>query len=186
MKRLLDIFVSLFAILLLIFPFIVISILIKFDSKGPILHFSRRVGLNNKRFKMPKFRTMYLSVPQIETNRLKNPSLYITKVGKFLRRFSIDELPQLFLVFFGTMTLVGPRPALFNQLNLIKKRTKLRLNKLKPGITGLAQIKGRDLITLKKKVLYDLEYLKKKNLYLDLRIIFITVFIVIKQRGIAH
>jgi O-antigen biosynthesis protein WbqP len=186
MKRFMDISISFILILILIFPFIIISILIKLDSHGPILHFSRRVGLNNKLFKMPKFRTMYLSVPQIETNRLKNPSLYITKVGKFLRRSSIDELPQLFLVFFGTMTLVGPRPALFNQLNLIKIRTKLRLSKLKPGITGLAQIKGRDLITLKKKVLYDLEYLKKKNLYLDLKIIFRTVFIVIKQKGITH
>ncbi len=186
MKRLLDIFVSLFAILVLIFPFIVISILIKFDSKGPILHFSKRIGLENKIFEMPKFRTMLLSVPQIESNKLINPSLYITKIGNFLRRYSLDELPQLFLVFFGTMTLVGPRPALFNQFDLIKKRTKLRLHKLKPGITGLAQIKGRDLMTLEKKVFYDLEYLKKKNFYLDLKIIFITFFIVIKKKGIAH
>jgi O-antigen biosynthesis protein WbqP len=110
MKRLLDIFVSLFAILVLIFPFILISILIKFDSKGPILHFSKRIGLDNKIFEMPKFRTMLLSVPQIESNKLKNPSLYITKIGNFLRRYSLDELPQLFLVLFGIMTLVGPRP----------------------------------------------------------------------------
>jgi O-antigen biosynthesis protein WbqP len=171
MKRLLDIFVSLFAILVLIFPFIIISILIKFDSKGPILHFSKRIGLDNKIFEMPKFRTMLLSVPQIESNKLINPSLYITKIGNFLRRYSLDELPQLFLVLFGIMTLVGPRPALYNQLDLIKKRTEFGINKLKPGITGLAQVNGRDFLTLDRKIKFDLEYLHKRNFFFDIKII---------------
>jgi len=186
MKRLLDIIVSLFAILVLIFPFIVISIIIKFDSKGPILYFSKRVGSNNKLFKMPKFRTMLLSVPQIESNELTNPSLYITKIGNFLRRYSLDELPQLFLVLFGIMTLVGPRPALYNQFDLIKKRTKFKIDKLKPGITGLAQVNGRDFLTLDKKIKFDLEYLQKKNFLLDLKIILKTFIIVFGKKGIRH
>ena len=186
MKRLLDIFVSLFAILVLIFPFLVVSILIKFDSKGPILHFSKRIGLNNKIFEMPKFRTMLLSVPQIESNKLINPSLYITKIGNFLRSYSLDELPQLFLVLFGIMTLVGPRPALYNQLDLIKKRSELGIDKLRPGITGLAQVNGRDFLTLDRKIKFDLEYLHKKNFLLDLRIILKTFIIVFGKTGIRH
>jgi len=186
MKRLLDIFVSLFVILVLIFPFIVVSILIKFDSKGPILHFSKRIGLNNKIFEMPKFRTMLLSVPQIESNKLINPSLYITKIGNFLRSYSLDELPQLFLVLFGIMTLVGPRPALYNQLDLIKKRSELGIDKLRPGITGLAQVNGRDFLTLDRKIKFDLEYLHKKNFLLDLRIILKTFIIVFGKTGIRH
>lgn len=186
MKRTLDIFVSLFAILVLIFPFIVISILIKFDSKGPILHFSKRIGLENKIFEMPKFRTMLLSVPQIESNKLINPSLFITKIGNFLRRYSLDELPQLFLVLFGIMTLVGPRPALYNQLDLIKKRTKFGINKLKPGITGLAQVNGRDFLTLDRKIKFDLEYLHKRNFFFDIKIILKTFIIVSCKTGIRH
>jgi O-antigen biosynthesis protein WbqP len=186
MKRLLDIFVSLFIILLLIFPFIVISILIKFDSEGPILHFSERIGLNNKLFEMPKFRTMLLSVPQIESNKLINPSLYITKIGNFLRRYSLDELPQFFLVLLGIMTLVGPRPALYNQLDLIKKRTEFGIDKLKPGITGLAQVNGRDFLTLDRKIKFDLEYLHKKNFFLDIKIILKTFKIVFGKTGIRH
>jgi O-antigen biosynthesis protein WbqP len=186
MKRFLDIFVSLFLIFILIFPFIIISILIKIDSNGPILHFSKRIGLNNKRFKMPKFRTMLLSAPQIESNKLTNSRLYITKMGKFLRRHSLDELPQLYLVFSGTMTLVGPRPALYNQINLIRKRNQFGLDKLKPGITGLAQINGRDLLTLDKKIFYDLKYSKKSNFFFDLFILYKTFCIVIKKTGVLH
>ena len=186
MKRLLDIFVSLFAILVLIFPFIVISILIKFDSKGPILHFSKRIGLDNKVFEMPKFRTMKESTPQVETSKLTNSELYITNLGKFLRKYSIDELPQLFLVIIGTMTLVGPRPALFNQYELIEKRKNLGIDKIKPGITGLAQISGRDLMELDTKIFYDFEYCKKKNFFFDIKIILKTILIVIKKKGILH
>lgn len=186
MKRLLDIFVSLFAILVLIFPFIVISILIKFDSKGPILHFSKRVGLNSKVFLMPKFRTMKESAPQVETSKFINAESYITNLGKFLRKYSIDELPQLFLVIIGTMTIVGPRPALFNQYELIEKRKNLGIDKIKPGITGLAQISGRDLMELDVKIFYDLEYLKKKSFFFDIKIILKTIIVVIKNKGILH
>lgn len=186
MKRILDIFFSLFAILVLIFPFILISILIKFDSKGPILHFSKRIGSNNKFFKMPKFRTMKLSAPQIESNRLTNPKNFITKIGKFLRRNSLDELPQLFLVLSGTMTLVGPRPALYNQANLIKKRARFGLDKLKPGITGLAQVNGRDYLTLDRKIELELEYMHKKNIFLDINIILKTFIVVFCKQGIRH
>jgi O-antigen biosynthesis protein WbqP len=135
---------------------------------------------------MPKFRTMLLSVPQIESNKLINPSLYITKIGNFLRRYSIDELPQLFFVLFGIMTLVGPRPALYNQFDLIKKRTKFGIDKLKPGITGLAQVNGRDFLTLDRKIKFDLEYLQKKNFFLDLKIILKTFIIVFDKKGIRH
>ena len=135
---------------------------------------------------MTKFRKILLSVPQIESNKLINPSLYITKIGNFLRRYSLDELPQLFLVLFGIMTLVGPRPALYNQLDLIKKRTEFGINKLKPGITGLAQVNGRDFLTLDRKIKFDLEYLHKRNFFFDIKIILKTFIIVSGKTGIRH
>lgn len=163
MKRFLDLFISIISIAFLFFPFLILIVLIKIYSSGPVFHFSKRVGLNSKVFLMPKLRTMKESTPQVETNKLTNSELYITNLGKFLRKYSIDELPQLFLVFIGTMTIVGPRPALFNQHELIQKRKNLGIDKIKPGITGLAQINGRDLMELDIKIFYDYKYLKKKK-----------------------
>ena len=186
MKRFLDLFISVISIIILLLPFLILIVLIKINSSGSAFYFSKRVGLNSKVFLMPKFRTMKESTPQIETNKFNNAELYLTSLGKFLRKYSIDELPQLFLVLIGTMTIVGPRPALFNQHDLIKKRKKFGIDKIKPGMTGLAQISGRDLIDLDKKIFYDLEYLKKKNLFFDIKIIFKTIFLVIKKKGILH
>lgn len=186
MKRFLDLFISIISIAFLFFPFLILIVLIKIYSSGPVFHFSKRVGLNSKVFLMPKLRTMKESTPQVETNKLTNSELYITNLGKFLRKYSIDELPQLFLVIIGTMTIVGPRPALFNQHELIQKRKNLGIDKIKPGITGLAQINGRDLMELDIKIFYDYEYLKKKNFLFDIKIILKTILIVIKQKGILH
>ena len=186
MKRFLDLFISVISITFLFFPFLILIVLIKIYSSGPVFHFSKRVGLNSKVFLMPKFRTMKESTPQVETSKLTKSELYITNLGKFLRKYSIDELPQLFLVIIGTMTMVGPRPALFNQHELIEKRKNLGIDKIKPGITGLAQISGRDLMELDTKIFYDYEYLKKKNFFLDIKIILKTILIVIKKKGILH
>lgn len=186
MKRFLDLFISIISIAFLFFPFLILIVLIKIYSSGPVFHFSKRVGLNSKVFLMPKLRTMKESTPQVETNKLTNSELYITNLGKFLRKYSIDELPQLFLVFIGTMTIVGPRPALFNQHELIQKRKNLGIDKIKPGITGLAQINGRDLMELDIKIFYDYKYLKKKNFFFDIKIILKTILIVIKKKGILH
>ena len=186
MKRFLDLFISVISIIILLLPFLILIVLIKINSSGSAFYFSKRVGLNSKVFLMPKFRTMKESAPQIETNKFTNAETYLTSLGKFLRKYSIDELPQLFLVLIGTMTIVGPRPALFNQHDLIKKRKKFGIDKIQPGMTGLAQISGRDLIDLDKKIFYDLEYLKKKNLFFDIKIIFKTIFLVIKKKGILH
>jgi O-antigen biosynthesis protein WbqP len=186
LKRFLDLFISIISIAFLFFPFLILIVLIKIYSSGPVFHFSKRVGLNSKVFLMPKLRTMKESTPQVETNKLTNSELYITNLGKFLRKYSIDELPQLFLVIIGTMTIVGPRPALFNQHELIQKRKNLGIDKIKPGITGLAQINGRDLMELDIKIFYDYEYLKKKNFLFDIKIILKTILIVIKQKGILH
>jgi len=186
LKRFLDLFISIISIAFLFFPFLILIVLIKIYSSGPVFHFSKRVGLNSKVFLMPKLRTMKESTPQVETNKLTNSELYITNLGKFLRKYSIDELPQLFLVIIGTMTIVGPRPALFNQHELIQKRKNLGIDKIKPGITGLAQINGRDLMELDIKIFYDYEYLKKKNFLFDIKIILKNILIVIKQKGILH
>jgi len=186
LKRFIDLFISIILIFFLIIPFLILIALIKINSGGPAFHFSKRVGLNSKVFLMPKLRTMKVSTPQVETSKLTNSELYITNLGKFLRKYSIDELPQLFLVVIGTMTIVGPRPALFNQYELIEKRKNLGIDKIKPGITGLAQISGRDLMELDTKIFYDYEYLKKKNSLFDIKIILKTVIIVIKQKGILH
>jgi O-antigen biosynthesis protein WbqP len=186
MKRLIDVFGSLLLLLILLFPFFVIAILIKFNSKGPIIHFSKRIGLNNKIFKMPKFRTMLLSVPQIETSNLKKPDKYITKIGKLLRHYSLDELPQIYSILVGQMSFVGPRPLLFNQYKLKYKRKILGIHKLRPGLTGLAQVSGRDFLKDSEKLKFDYVYLVKSNLFLDIKIIIKTFYYVIKKKNIKH
>jgi O-antigen biosynthesis protein WbqP len=186
MKRLIDILGSLFLLSILLLPSIVISILIKFDSKGPILHFSKRIGHKSKPFKMPKFRTMLTSTPQIETNKLRNPSGHITKLGKFLRLYSLDEMPQIYTILQGKMSFVGPRPLLFNQYKLLKKRKNLKLHLIKPGLTGLAQVSGRDFLKDSAKLKLDYNYMKNQNFFLDFKIMIKTFFLVINKKNIKH
>ncbi len=186
MKRMFDLFFSLCLFPVLVFPILVIAALVKVTSKGPVLYWSDRIGVNNTIFKMPKFRTMSLDTPPVATHLLENPEKYLTSIGPFLRKLSLDELPQLWSVLKGDMSFVGPRPALFNQYDLIELRTLKGVHKLIPGITGCAQIKGRDDIPIPIKVEYDEYYLKNKSLMLDLKILFITVFKVLRSEGVDH
>ena len=186
MKRIFDIIFALFFLIITFPVLIIVSILIKIDTKGPIFFISTRVGINNNNFKMIKFRTMYENVELVETNKLKNPDLKITRTGKFLRKYSIDEFPQFLSVIIGKMSIVGPRPALISQFKLISDRKKLGINKLMPGITGQAQINGRDKITADEKTKYDKEYLDKKCFFFDMIIILKTIKIVFNRSGITH
>lgn len=160
--------------------------MIKLDSRGPIFFISERVGQNKKSFKMIKFRTMYLNTEIIETAKLENHKSKITKLGKVLRKLSIDEIPQFICVIQGHMAIVGPRPALPSQISLIESRQKYGIDKLLPGITGFAQISGRDLISDKEKLNFEFNYLKQKSLLIDLKIIFKTVKVVFSRVGITH
>ena len=186
MKRIFDIIFGSFVFFLFLIPSIIIALIIKIDSIGPIFYYSKRVGKNNKLFMMPKFRTMYKDTPDVPTNNLKKPSAHITKVGKYLRRYSLDEIPQLLLVINGKMSLVGPRPALYNQNYLIKQRLKKKILTLKPGLTGLAQINGRDNLSDDKKIYYDYMYLKNCNYFDDILIILKTIKFVLTGKNIKH
>ncbi|AUN96844.1 lipid carrier--UDP-N-acetylgalactosaminyltransferase [Bacteriovorax stolpii] len=186
MKRLFDVL-----LVLIILPFflpilLVIWILIKLEDRGPALYWSKRVGTNNQIFLMPKFRSMKLNTPQVATHLLQNPDEFITKIGKFLRKSSLDEVPQLWSVLTGDMSFVGPRPALFNQDDLIELRTKCGVHLLRPGVTGWAQINGRDEIAIPLKVQFDEYYLKNQSLVFDIKIIFLTAFKVLKSDGVTH
>lgn len=186
MKRFFDFFGSFFA-LIVFFPLILlIALLVKVSSKGEIIFWSDRVGQNNVIFRMPKFRTMRINTPQLATHLLANSNQYLIPIGSFLRKSSLDELPQLWSIFVGNMSFVGPRPALFNQEDLISERAKLGVNLLKPGLTGWAQINGRDEISIQEKVELDFEYMKKQSFLLDLKIMFLTVFKVFYREGISH
>jgi O-antigen biosynthesis protein WbqP len=151
--------------------------MVKLTSKGPILYWSDRVGMDNRIFKMPKFRTMRIDTPPVATHLLTNPDAYLTPIGSFLRKFSLDELPQLWSILKGHMSFIGPRPALFNQDDLIELRTNKGIHKLVPGITGWAQINGRDDIPIPLKVKYDEYYMKNKSFFLDLKILWLTFYI---------
>tara|TARA_B100000902_G_C27197035_1_gene857030 strand:+ start:654 stop:1214 length:561 start_codon:yes stop_codon:yes gene_type:complete len=186
MKRSFDISLSLIALLVLAIPLMVTFVIIKFTSKGSGLYWSERVGKNNLIFRMPKFRTMHHETPQVASHLLGDPLSYYTPIGKFLRQYSIDELPQLFSILKGEMSFVGPRPALFNQENLIKLRSSYKIDQLTPGVTGWAQVNGRDELTIEEKVKFDAEYFSKKSLRFDLYIIYLTLFKVIKKDGISH
>ena len=175
MKRLFDLVISLILISLLI-PFLtLVCLLILFDSGLPIIFYSKRVGTNGKIFMMPKFRTMYVGTEIVETNKLKNSSKKITKIGKILRKFSIDELPQLISVIKGNLSLVGPRPAITSQKKLLKIRKKFGIDKIKPGITGYAQINGRDFLDLDEKIYLEKQYMIKKSFFFDLKILIKTI-----------
>jgi O-antigen biosynthesis protein WbqP len=185
-KRVIDLLMAFAMILTFFLPFLVIALLIKLTSEGPVLYWSNRVGKNNTLFKMPKFRTMYLNTPAIATHLLKKPFRYLTPVGSLLRKTSLDEIPQLWSILLGHMSFVGPRPALFNQNDLIKLRTSKGVYQLTPGLTGWAQVNGRDDLSIAKKVNFDAEYLKKKSLFFDLKILYLTFIKVIQREGIQH
>ena len=189
MKRIFDILVV-FSSLIIVVPLILITfLLVKLTSKGPAFFWSQRVGQNNILFSMPKFRSMQIGTPQIAThlmNEQNNPDQYLTPVGSFIRKTSLDELPQLWSVLKGDMAIVGPRPALFNQDDLITLRTEYGVDKLKPGITGWAQVNGRDEVSISEKVALDAYYLKNQSFKLDCQIIFLTVMKVIKRDNVSH
>jgi len=185
-KRCFDFSLSLFLLIAAIFPLLIISILIKLSSEGPIIYWSDRIGLDGNLFKMPKFRTMYIGTPAVATHLLKDVKGSVTPLGKVLRRFSIDEFPQLFSILKGQMSFVGPRPALFNQHDLIKLRKEFKIETLVPGLTGWAQINGRDNISIQEKVEFDKEYKDMKSLKLDFKIIFLTILRVFYSKNISH
>ena len=184
MKRLFDLFLATLCMVIFLIPLILIYILIKINTKDNAFYWSDRVGKDNKIFKMPKFRTMVIDTPELATDKLKDPNQWLTPIGNFLRKSSLDELPQIFCVFAGKMSFVGPRPALFNQYELIEMRTKKGIHRLLPGITGLAQINGRDELNLIDKVEYDNFYLLKKSVLLDIKILFKTISKVISADGV--
>ena len=186
MKRILDLFFSLCLIPVLVFPVLAIAALIKVTSKGPVLYWSDRIGVNNTIFKMPKFRTMRINTPPVATHLLAEPEKYLTPIGPFLRKYSLDELPQLWSVLKGDMSFVGPRPALFNQDDLMRLRTEKGIHKLIPGITGWAQINGRDDLPIPTKVEYDDYYLKNQSFMLDCKILLMTIFKVLRKDGVTH
>jgi O-antigen biosynthesis protein WbqP len=185
-KRLFDFIMALFASLFLSIPMLTVALVVKFTSPGPILYWSDRVGRYNIIFKMPKFRTMRIDTPAVATHLLGDPDRWLTPIGKFLRKSSLDELPQLFSILKGDMSIVGPRPALFNQQDLIELRTKKGVHELTPGLTGWAQINGRDELPIPLKVELDEYYLRNQSFALDLRIIFLTVMKVLKSEGVTH
>jgi O-antigen biosynthesis protein WbqP len=186
MKRIFDLILALIILALVLIPGILIAIAVRISSQGPALHWSNRVGRYNHIFSMPKFRTMRIETPQVATHLLRNPKQYETPIGPFLRKTSLDELPQLLNIFKGDMSFVGPRPALFNQYDLIELRTKAKVHLLLPGLTGLAQINGRDSLSIPKKVALDIEYLKKQSLVFDVKILGLTFLKVIRREGISH
>lgn len=185
-KRLFDFVLALFSSLILILPILLVAVAVKLTSSGPILYWSERIGKANTRFMMPKFRTMRIGTPAVATHLLQNPESLLTPVGSFLRKSSLDELPQLWSIVKGDMSFVGPRPALFNQDDLIEQRTDAGVHMLIPGLTGWAQINGRDELPIPEKVALDAEYLARRSFWFDLKIIFLTFRKVLFKEGISH
>jgi O-antigen biosynthesis protein WbqP len=186
MKRGFDIIFASVAIVFFIVPLLLIVLLVKITSRGPVLYWSDRVGRNNAIFKMPKFRTMNNKAPAVATHLLSEPDRYLTPIGSFLRKSSLDELPQLFSILKGDMSFVGPRPALFNQNDLISMRAEKGIHILSPGLTGWAQINGRDDLPIPVKVEFDSYYLKHQNFFFDLRILSMTLLKILKKEGVRH
>lgn len=186
MKRLFDLCLALFTLLFLVLPLLFVAAMVWLTSTGSILYWSDRVGRDNKLFKMPKFRTMRVDTPAVATHLLTNPEQFLTPVGSFLRKSSLDELPQLWSIIKGDMSFVGPRPALFNQDDLVALRTQYGVDKLLPGLTGWAQINGRDELPIPDKVKLDVDYLNNQSLLLDLKIILLTFLKVLRRDGIQH
>ncbi|WP_306546633.1 sugar transferase [Desulfobulbus sp.] len=186
MKRCLDLLLAATALLLLAAPLVLLAALVRLTSPGPVLYWSDRVGRNNIIFRMPKFRSMRLGTPALATHLLPEPDQYLTPIGSFLRKSSLDELPQLWSVLAGDMSLVGPRPALFNQDDLIALRTQHGVHALVPGLTGWAQINGRDELPIPEKVKLDVEYLQRRSVCFDLRILWLTLVRVFRTDGVSH
>jgi len=186
MKRAFDFIMSISTLVIFAPLIFLIALLVKFTSKGPALYWSSRVGVNNLVFKMPKFRTMQIETPAVATHLLTNSGQYLTPVGPFLRKSSLDELPQLWSILVGDMSFVGPRPALFNQDDLIALRTQYGVDKLVPGLTGWAQVNGRDELSIPIKVQYEVEYLKKQSFWFDMKILRLTFLKVVRRTGVSH
>ena len=186
LKRIFDLALSGFLLCLLSVPMLVIALLVKLTSPGPVLYWSDRVGINNEIFRMPKFRTMRVDTPAVATHLMENPDSYLTSIGSFLRKFSLDELPQLYSILKGDISFVGPRPALYNQDDLIELRTGKGIHKLIPGITGWAQVNGRDELPIPVKVEFDEYYLKNRSFLFDLKILWMTVVKVVRREGVVH
>ncbi|MRS05979.1 sugar transferase, partial [bacterium] len=184
MKRSLDLFISLCLLLVLLIPILIIAALIRLTSRGSALYWSDRVGMDNKIFRMPKFRTMRIDTPAVATHLLQDPDAYLTPIGPLLRKSSLDELPQLWSVLKGDMSFVGPRPALYNQDDLVALRTAKGVHRLIPGITGWAQINGRDDLPIPVKVGFDEYYLKHQSMMFDIKILFLTLFKVLRREGV--
>lgn len=186
MKRPFDLALGLFVTIPLAVPFLFIAFLVRLTSNGPALYWSDRVGKDNKIFKMPKFRTMQMGTPAVATHLLQDPKVYLTPIGSFLRKSSLDELPQLWSILKGDMSFVGPRPALFNQDDLIALRTQHGVHELVPGLTGWAQVNGRDELPIPQKVQFDVEYLQRRSLAFDLKILWLTALKVLVRDGVSH
>ena len=186
MHRSIDIVFSVFTGFLLLLPICMIALAVKLTSHGPILYWSDRIGRNNRVFRMPKFRTMRTDTPEVATHLLEDPDRWMTPIGRFLRTTSLDELPQLWSVFVGAMSLVGPRPALFNQSDLIAHRTQRGVHRIRPGLTGWAQVNGRDELEIPVKVSCDEFYLQNRSLRFDVRILFLTIVRVLRKDGVRE
>lgn len=186
MKRVFDVSFAVFGLVFLVLPILIIAAAVKVTSSGPILYWSERVGRANKRFQMPKFRTMKVGTPVVATHLLNNPKIHLTPIGSFLRKGSLDEIPQLWCILTGEMSFVGPRPALFNQIDLIELRRISKVHDLVPGLTGWAQVNGRDDLPIQRKVEYDIEYLRRAGVWFDIYIIWLTIEKVIKMESVSH
>lgn len=186
MKRLFDLTLAIVLGIVLFVPILVIALAVRLTSKGSVVYWSVRVGTNNDIFKMPKFRSLLTETPELASHLLENPKKWLTPIGSFLRKSSLDEIPQLWNILLGNMSFVGPRPALCNQSDLIRLRTELGVHTLKPGLTGWAQVNGRDEITISQKVKLDAEYLKRRSFKFDLYILWLTFLKVMKRDGISH
>lgn len=185
-KRLIDVGISLSGIILLAVPLFLIAMAIRLTSEGPAIYWSTRIGRNSQPFTMPKFRTMKITAPELPTHELTDPYLHITAVGKFLRKFSIDELPQLYSVLIGEMSLVGPRPMIPKLTDIIEKRKINGVDKLRPGITGWAQLNGRDTLSTEQKLALEVEYLENLSILFDIWILILTVSHIFRPKGVAH
>ena len=186
LKRLFDLTLAAVTLVVMAVPLLLLALLVRLTSPGPILYWSDRVGKNNIIFRMPKFRSMHVGTPAVATHLLNDPDRHLTPVGSFLRRSSLDELPQLWSVLIGDLSFVGPRPALFNQDDLIALRTKHGVHKLMPGLTGWAQVNGRDELPIQEKARLDVEYLHKSSFLFDLQILWLTLARVLSKKGISH